>query len=231
MSPRAIQFRLIQLGYDLGPAGADGVWGRRSIAALKLFQGRHGLNPDGIASRATLSLLFPEEPAPVPIPVWYAEAERLKGIREAAGPASNPTILGWAGALGGFVARVFRADATPWCGLFAAHCIGATLPDEPLPANPLSALAWAAFGTPLPAGRVGAICVFRRKGGGHVGFYAGEDADALHVLGGNQSDQVSVARVAKARLVGIRWPATAPAPAPGGARVLAARGALSADEA
>ncbi|MCJ2050882.1 TIGR02594 family protein [Methylobacterium sp. J-070] len=235
MSPRAIQSRLIRLGYDCGPAGADGVWGRRSIAALKLFQGSHGLGPDGIASRATLARLFPEEPAPVPRPAWYAEAQRLQGLREAPGPASNPTILAWARTLGGFAARFYRDDATPWCGLFAAHCIGATLPDEPLPANPLSALAWAAFGTPLPTGRDGAICVFRRKGGGHVGFYAGEDAEAFHVLGGNQRDSVSIARVARVRLEAIRWPATAPAPAAngalGGARILAARGALSADEA
>lgn len=231
MSPRIIQTRLIQLGFDCGPAGADGVWGRRSIAALKLFQGSHGLDPDGIASRATLARLFPEEPTPVPLPVWYAEAQRLQGLRETPGPASNATILAWARALGGFAAQFYRADSTPWCGLFAAHCVGATLPGEPLPANPLSALAWAEFGILLPASRICAICVFRRQGGGHVGFYAGEDAEAFHVLGGNQRDRVSIARVAKARLEAIRWPATAPAPAPGGARVLVARGALSADEA
>ncbi len=231
MSPAAIQTRLLALGYDLGPAQVDGVWGRRSIAALKAFQETHRLHPDGIASRATLALLFPDEPAPMPVPVWFAEAQRLQGTAEASGATSNPVILAWAKALGGVAARFYRNDATPWCGLFAAHCLGATLPDEPLPANPLSALAWADFGRALPAGRVGAVCVFRRTGGGHVGFYAGEDEAALHVLGGNQSDRVGLTRIAKARLVGVRWPATAPAPAPGGARVLAARGALSTDEA
>lgn len=231
MTPAAIQTRLIQLGFDLGPTKADGVWGRRSIAALKQFQGAHGLNPDGVASRGTLKLLFPEDPAPAPLPLWYAEAERLKGTRETAGAKSNPVILSWAQKLGGFVARYYRDDATPWCGLFVAHCIGATLPDEVLPSNPLSALAWNGFGEKLSGGRLGAVCVFKRTGGGHVGFYVGEDADAIHVLGGNQSDNVTVARVAKARLVGFRWPKTAPAPAPGTASVLAASGKLSTNEA
>jgi hypothetical protein len=50
--------------------------------------------------------------------------------------------------------------------------------------------------------------VFKRAGGGHVGFYVGEDKDAYHILGGNQSDMVSVARVAKDRHVDARWPST-----------------------
>jgi len=235
MSPVAIQTRLLALGYDLGPTKADGVWGRRSIAALKAFQAAHHLDADGIASRATLALLFPDEPAPVPQPVWFAEAQRLSGLREVPGRGSNPTILRWARDLasraGAWIAQVYRDDATPWCGLFAAHCLGATLPDEPLPANPLSALAWSGFGKAIPAGTLGAVCVFRRKGGGHVGFYAGEDETAIHVLGGNQRDRVGLARVAKTRLVGFRWPVTAPAPAPGGVRRLAGHAPLSANEA
>ena len=41
---------------------------------------------------------------------------------------------------------------------------------------------------------------------GHVGFYWAEDDLNYHVLGGNQSDSVSVARVRKSRLLGARWP-------------------------
>lgn len=52
----------------------------------------------------------------------------------------------------------------------------------------------------------------RQSGLGHVGFYAGEDAGAFCVLGGNQSDQVSLAWIAKNRLVGARWPASVPPP-------------------
>jgi hypothetical protein len=55
---------------------------------------------------------------------------------------------------------------------------------------------------------VGAVLVFKRAGGGHVGFYMGEDPDgqALQVLGGNQADQVSVTRIMRNRLFAARWP-------------------------
>lgn len=167
----------------------------------------------------------------MPVPVWFAEAERLTGLREVPGAGSNPTLLGWARRLGGFATRYYRDNATPWCGLFVGHCLAATLPDEPLPANPLSALAWGAFGLAMPQPRVGATGVFRRPGGAHTGFYAGEDEEAFHLLNGNSQDSVRLTRIAKARLVGFRWPATAPALARGVARVLAARGVLSTDEA
>jgi hypothetical protein len=45
---------------------------------------------------------------------------------------------------------------------------------------------------------------------GHVGFYAGEDGSAFSVLGGNQSDRVSMARISRERLLGAYWPTTAP---------------------
>lgn len=32
----------------------------------------------------------------------------------------------------------------------------------------------------------------------------------FYVLGGNQSDAVNIARIAKSRLLGARWPATVP---------------------
>jgi hypothetical protein len=42
-----------------------------------------------------------------------------------------------------------------------------------------------------------AVLVFERPGGGHVGYYFGEDATAYHVLGGNQGDAVTIARIAR----------------------------------
>jgi len=52
--------------------------------------------------------------------------------------------------------------------------------------------------------------VFARGSGGHVGFAMGQDDTHFYLLGGNQSDAVTVARVAKARLLGARWPRTFP---------------------
>ncbi len=238
---------LIALGYDLGPAGADGAFGRMTIAAVKSFQRDNGLAVQypGTVGPKTITALEAAAAArnggasgtvgqvasaPLsPILPWLEEARRLQGVRETAGAKSNFVILGWANALGGFVRSYYTADDIPWCGLFVAHCIGLTLPSEPLPANPLSALAWAKFGRevkPTP----GAILVFSRTGGGHVGFYLGEDDTAFHVLGGNQSDQVNITRVAKARHVATRWPATASLPTTGPVRMTVS-GALSANEA
>lgn len=107
----------------------------------------------------------------------------------------------------------YPGDDVPWCGLFMAHCIASALPDEPLPANPLGARSWLKLGVAHEPS-LGAVLVFwrgRRDGWqGHVGFYAGEDSGAFHVLGGNQSNQVNIARIAKSRLIGARWPRTAP---------------------
>ena len=65
--------------------------------------------------------------------------------------------------------------------------------------------------------------------GGHVGFYVGEDAVAYHVLGGNQGDAVTIARIARSRCVARRWPAGPPVI---GKPVLrSATGRLSRDEA
>lgn len=42
------QAALIELGYDLGPSGADGVAGFRTRAAIEAFQSNNGLVPDGV---------------------------------------------------------------------------------------------------------------------------------------------------------------------------------------
>ncbi|MDQ3558379.1 MAG: TIGR02594 family protein [Pseudomonadota bacterium] len=150
-------------------------------------------------------------PAAAQLRPWHAEALRLKGTTELAGAADNPLILSWAQRLG----LGYGHDSIAWCGLFAAHCIAASLPDEPLPTNPLGARNWLRFGCDTDLA-LGAVLVFWRgsKAGwsGHVGFYAGEDATAFHVLGGNQSDAVTVTRIARTRLLGARWPSTAPLP-------------------
>jgi uncharacterized protein (TIGR02594 family) len=243
MTTLEIQRRLAALGFDPGPL--DGIRGRLTIGAIKGFQRGRGLAVDGIAGPMTQAALAGSssgDPLPNRSPPqgggegltpWYEEALRLKGLREAAGASDNPTILGWARRL-----RIgYAHDSVPWCGLFVAHCIAASLPEEPLPANPLGARNWLRFGAAAEPAR-GAILVFWRgsRSGpyGHVGFYAGEDGDpqthAYHVLGGNQSDSVSITRVARSRLLGARWPRTAPPPA-GGRVKLSGTGALSTNEA
>ena len=235
-SVRDIQTALNRKGFN--PGEIDGIWGRNTIKAVRAFQGANGLVADGVVGPKTLAKLIGADApaiggasaasAGAPV-VWYEEAKRLLGLREGPGSTNNPTIIDWADQLG----IDYDHDDVPWCGLFVAHCVGATLPDEPLPNNPLGARNWAKVGeaaTEAP----GAILVFWREspnsGKGHVGFYHGEDATAYHVLGGNQSDSVSVTRVAKSRLVAIRRPATA-GPLTGGVVNVSAGGVLSTNEA
>lgn len=95
------------------------------------------------------------------------------------------------------------------CGDFVETCIALALPQETLPRNPYLARNWLTFGKKSgPA--LGAVAVFwrgsRNGTSGHVGFYAGEDATHIHVLGGNQSNRVSIARISKDRLLGYRIP-------------------------
>ena len=162
-------------------------------------------------------------------PRVLVEALDLFGTRETPGAASNPVILGWAKEVG--VAGAYVNDGIAWCGLMTAVVVKRA-GFEPVKA-PLWARNWAAFGTKAAVPSLGDILVFERPGGGgHVGLYVGENASAFYVLGGNQGDQVSIAPVAKSRLLAARrcpWKLAQPA----GVRPirLAVSGALSTNEA
>ncbi len=186
---RAIQHELSRKGFN--PGAIDSVWGRRTEAAVIAFQLANGLVADGIVGPITWLALF-GEPLDAPpfthpgIP-WFLEARRQFGTKEMPGEASNLKILNWASDAG----IPYKSDDIPWCGLFVAHCVSATLHSEPLPNNPLGARQWLKFGVPCEPSP-GAVLVFwrvsRAGGKGHVGFYAGEDENGYNVLGGNQRD-------------------------------------------
>jgi uncharacterized protein (TIGR02594 family) len=144
-------------------------------------------------------------------PPWLKAAKAKLGTREATGKANSPNILGWAKRLGMKVLGViYNADSVPWCGVFVAFC----LQEDGIEPAPIAvrATSWSRWGLALRPERLapGAILVFERPGGGHVGFYVGEDAKAYHVLGGNQGDAVTIARVAKERCIARRWPPDRP---------------------
>lgn len=211
-----LQKALVAKGFDPGPV--DGIAGPKTRMAVRLFQTQNGLEPTGIAGPKTAAKLMGKTAAaiekvaaaavagdiPADLP-WLNEAKRLIGTTEIRGPQHNPVIIGMGPAAG---IRV-TDDETPWCGLFVSHCIASTLPDEAMPANPLGARQWMKFGDEVTP-QFGSTLVFWRESResfkGHVGFYWAEDDLNYHVLGGNQSDSVSVARVRKSRLLGARWP-------------------------
>ena len=140
-------------------------------------------------------------------PKWLKTALTKLGTREAAGSANSATILGWAKRLGTRVlGMVYNADSVPWCGVFVAYCLQED-GIEPV-GIAVRATSWSTWGQALRPERLspGAVLVFARPGGGHVGFYVGEDSAAYHVLGGNQGDAVTIARIAKERCIARRWP-------------------------
>lgn len=135
---------------------------------------------------------------------WMDTATSLMGTKEVAGNGDNPTIIAWAHELGGWVSSFYNHDAIPWCGLFVGLCIHRC--GMPIPSNALGAKNWATWGVPIEHPCFGAVLVFQRPGGGHVGFYIGENATAYRVRGGNQSDSVDDTWVEKSRCIAMRWP-------------------------
>lgn len=143
-------------------------------------------------------------------PRVIAEAIRYLGLYEIKGKLHNATIMQWAKEVG--VQKIYTSDEIAWCGLFVAKVV--LKAGFPAVKDPLWALNWRNFGTVQKVAMLGDILVFKRDGGGHVGFYVAEDKDCYHVLGGNQSDSVSITRILKSRCVGIRrcaWKTSQPA--------------------
>lgn len=147
-------------------------------------------------------------------PPWLAVARAEIGTREGAGPADEPRVLAYfrdAGFPG------IRADSVAWCAAF----VGAMLRRAgQAPSGSLAARAYEAWGVGLSGPRLGAIGVKRRGAShgpswqGHVGFVVGAGASRILLLGGNQSDRVSIAAFPRADFTAFRWPAGLPPPVP-----------------
>jgi uncharacterized protein (TIGR02594 family) len=156
------------------------------------------------------------------------------GTREVVGKGSNRTIIGWRDELNQAGVKItgFTDDDIPWCGLFAAIVAyrRKKLPAEVVK-DPLWARNWAKYGKQAGTAQLGDILVFQRGSGGHVGFYVAEDKTAYHVLGGNQSNAVTIARIAKNRCIAVRRPDYVRPPFSIGRYHVSAGGTLSTDEA
>lgn len=199
---RWVQTRLRDLGFDPGPI--DGLRGPRTDAAITAFKRSIGFRARPYLGPLTIEAL--KESKAAEGPAWMSAAAQVRGLHEA---RDTSRLRGW------FDASVAWIDPReiPWCGAFVATCHRKADPGGSLPENPLGARNWSKFGKGC-APVFGATLVFWRgsKSGwqGHVGFYHGEDDTHFHVLGGNQSNAVTVSRVAKSRFLDARWPAGEP---------------------
>lgn len=138
-------------------------------------------------------------------PSWVQIALAEQGQAEQAGAGHNPRIVDYHATTG------LRAqdDETPWCASFVGWCLQQA--DIKGTAS-AAARSYETWGVPLAAPAYGAIVTFTRSGGGHVGFYMGQRDGRWLILGGNQSNRVSIAPYAPDRVTSIRWPASVPLP-------------------
>lgn len=137
-----------------------------------------------------------------PGPRILTEFLKVFGVAERPGAKSNPEILRWAREVG--LARVYAGDHVAWCGLAMAYVAGQAGWETAPRGNALWALNWAHWGAEADRPMLGDVLVYKRAGGGHVGLYVGEDAEAFHTLGGNQDNEVNIRRKPRNRLVAVR---------------------------
>jgi uncharacterized protein (TIGR02594 family) len=202
---RLVQEALRRHGFDPGPV--DGIIGPRTESAIVAFKRSRGLLARAFVGEVTWAALMSEAaPQTEPLP-WLAEGRRVMGWHER---ADNAALRDWLRSDGRALGDPARF---PWCGDFVETCIRLALPSEPftgaLKQNPYWALNWRGFGVSCEPCR-GAVVSITRDGGGHVGFAVGQDPAHIYVMGGNQSNRVSVAPIARARFVAQswRWPLT-----------------------
>lgn len=130
-------------------------------------------------------------------PQAYKEAERFVGLTEIVGSRHEPKIVGFFAEAG--VPEVVD-DETAWCGAFAAAMyVRAGRPDVRPPGdryNALRARQWANVGIETASPVTGDLVVMwrgsREGSTGHVGFFVRRDDKKVWVLGGNQSNAVSI---------------------------------------
>lgn len=150
-------------------------------------------------------------------PAWLAAAWAEFGVREKPGAANADAVLGYFAEAGH---PKIRDDATPWCAAFT----GAMLKRAGLqPSGSLMARSYLKWGSAIATPRLGAIAVLTRgtsASAGHVGFYLGHAANRVFLLGGNQSDAVTVEAFDVKRVLGYRWPEAVAVVAPDGPTVL-----------
>jgi len=147
-------------------------------------------------------MFFRRKPKELP---WIVEGKKVWGLHEV---HDNAALKEWLLSDG---KTLGDPKALPWCGDYAETAVKKSLPDEPftgaLGKKPYWARNWLEFGIPVnPV--YGAVIVFSRGKGGHVGFVVGEDDTDYYVLGGNQGDSVNIVRIEKNRFLGSRWPST-----------------------
>jgi len=156
-------------------------------------------------------------------PPWMSIAIRDIGTRETKGAKHTDKIVAYSRSVG---ADWVRGDETPWCAAFVGACLERCGMRS---TRSLRARSYSDYGIALTRPVPGCIAVLSRGNNpakGHVGFVVSANRRTVTLLGGNQSDRVSISSYGRDRLVALRWPENGEQPGePGSERDF--QGALS----
>ena len=130
------------------------------------------------------------------------------GLSELGSTNKHPTIDVWAKSLSGK-----WLIGQPWCGTFVAQVFNEAGLTSKIPKDFFRAKEWEKAGTKLDKPAYGCVVTFTRDGGGHVGFVVGKTKSGmLKVLGGNQSNAVTIQDFDPKRVTSYRWVSTGTIP-------------------
>lgn len=143
-------------------------------------------------------------------PKWLDIAEGEIGQKEVVG-GENPRIIEYHSSC----TLHAKEDEVPWCSAFVNWCL---LQAGIIGTNNALAKSWLGWGEMIAEPVLGCIVVIKKNEAGedtvtgsstgyHVGFFVMKD-DRIHLLGGNQSDQVKISSfgLTSYEIVGYRMP-------------------------
>jgi uncharacterized protein (TIGR02594 family) len=139
-------------------------------------------------------------------------ARNYVGTRELKGSPDNPKIMEMYRTVGH---DWVEHDEVAWCAAFVGHCLEKAGVSSTRKLNARSYLTWGEKVPGIEQAREGDVVIFTRGSSttqGHIAFFLKATGSQIEVLGGNQSDGVTVARYARSRLLGIRRPLRSDAP-------------------
>ena len=132
---------------------------------------------------------------------WFKIAISEMGVREFYGAADNPRIIQYLKSTEHLSNQYKSNDETPWCAAFVNWCIEQSGIEG---MNSAWARHWLNWGEKIDKPVRGCVVILKREAAGHVGFFMKETSTTIHILGGNQDDEVNIKSYPKKFLLGYR---------------------------
>ncbi|AFC22889.1 peptidoglycan-binding lysin domain protein [Saprospira grandis str. Lewin] len=144
-------------------------------------------------------------------PAWISKAEGYKGKAETAKMVKDdPFVKMLFQELGTYDewAHKQTVKTANWCAAFVSHCLKKSGQPALSYYDGGRAKKYLDYGRKIDKPAYGAIVVFSRSGGGHVGFVAGQTDSHILTLGGNQGNKVCIKAYPKSKVQGYVVPSS-----------------------